>query len=333
MKQVRIFEKQLVKDVKNLVAAKCTNVHTGKTLSLYNEYVKKVVDMRAPLDSEQLTDLMVNFSVSSGMTLADIIFGPQTGKCYGTVKETCRHLAVTKRTIFAWSLQKNLYSFDPDLALVLLNNRGKIDDIPPDILSRLPDFGVAVSNEIPIINFNGQLLRNFLVSYVDHKLHINIAYEDQNFPYDYHNFCCDLKHESIKEVLQQLEKSANQSNTELLKGILPFILYLCSDNFRSEMEPNISTSVKSPKKNLTFVPPSNVRIKQIGKNDGDIIRAFNKRDKEYDTEVKLTGRTVKPHIRKGHWHSFWKNVGTERILTTKFLLPIFVNMNKEEVKV
>lgn len=41
------------------------------------------------------------------------------------------------------------------------------------------------------------------------------------------------------------------------------------------------------------------------------------------------GGTVRPHIRRAHWHSFWVGSGDDKKINVKWLPPIAVNLDDD----
>lgn len=44
----------------------------------------------------------------------------------------------------------------------------------------------------------------------------------------------------------------------------------------------------------------------------------------------MTGTGPRGHIRRAHWHSFWKGTGEARCLDVRWLPPIPVNLDTPE---
>lgn len=117
---------------------------------------------------------------------------------------------------------------------------------------------------------------------------------------------------------------------EVFGIILSLLLWLCVD------EPDVSDvtgapmssdDLKAPKYKRSkradvFIPPQNAQIYDIGKKLAYETREHNKK---LALESGVTGKKVKPHIRKGHWHGVWSGTGENKVFSTYWQSPIFIN--------
>lgn len=72
---------------------------------------------------------------------------------------------------------------------------------------------------------------------------------------------------------------------------------------------------KKNKKTGAFIPPEKPLIYDVGARLGGEIR--KKRD-EIEHGLNSGTRTVRPHIRRGHWHGYWKGTGQNRHFDVKW---------------
>ena len=80
-------------------------------------------------------------------------------------------------------------------------------------------------------------------------------------------------------------------------------------------------------------PPEQVNLMRVGQDFGDEIRKFYR---EYPVGKTVTlqsnsNRTVRPHIRRGHWHLYWfGNRSQPDLMCTKLLWisPTFVHSHE-----
>lgn len=123
-------------------------------------------------------------------------------------------------------------------------------------------------------------------------------------------------------------KEADRINEKLVdcnRFVLQFITYLCAEN----ADIKISDESKS-----TYHPSATIKDKyseilkyDVGYNFGKIFREYKKRK----VNSYPTGISKRPHIRKAHWHTFYKGKGkTETVI--HWLSEIFVNANCIEEK-
>lgn len=142
-------------------------------------------------------------------------------------------------------------------------------------------------------------------------------------------------------MLQEIEKLMSkgdplkamaQSSASVIKQILPLVLYICSKN----------ADLAAP----AVLPRSKAEIDRTGKNVHDAnalsvwdvgmrIGAEIRRHEaaSSDTGPGAGTNTMKPHIRRAHWHSFWKgprNDPEKRQIDLQWLPPIPVNVSSAD---
>lgn len=106
-----------------------------------------------------------------------------------------------------------------------------------------------------------------------------------------------------------------------INDTLNIILYLCAQNAeysRSYEKPSRPHQHKT-KRGLRFFEADKVRIWRVGEETGQRLR------EQREAAVK-SGHSLKPHVRRAHWHGFWsgpKNA-EKRKFDVKWLPPIFV---------
>lgn len=150
-------------------------------------------------------------------------------------------------------------------------------------------------------------------------------------------FIQDFSHDDMRHAIQAKKDMGN--TRKLLMSLLSALLWLCAE------EPDISNIQGEPlsredikkmgyqvnKKTGRFVPPSTPVIRELGKRLGGEIRVFkqkisdDKDDISGGDESKKITRRVRPHIRSGHFHGYWKGSGQNKVFDVKWLPAIFVN--------
>lgn len=120
----------------------------------------------------------------------------------------------------------------------------------------------------------------------------------------------------------------------LLMNLLSMLLWLCAE------EPDISNMKGEPvsrddikksgnqinKKTGRFVPPSTPIIRLLGSRLGGEVRDYKQWVRKGKTEGagRLTYK-VRPHIRRGHFHGYWKGTGQDKQFEVKWRYACFVN--------
>ena len=107
-----------------------------------------------------------------------------------------------------------------------------------------------------------------------------------------------------------------------VKPLLSLILYICSE--KPEYSGGIPSrpQPKRTKKGWRIFPPLKPKIIDVGMSIGDSLRAISFGDDGDSSE-----RSIRPHIRRGHWHGYWigKKDGEDRKFIYNWLSPIPVN--------
>ena len=118
---------------------------------------------------------------------------------------------------------------------------------------------------------------------------------------------------------------------EIAVGMLSALLWLCAeepDISNITGEPVSRSELQAPKhtvhpKTKNFITPSMPTVYNIGKRLGGEIRQMNdaiERDKATNK-----GKGKRPHIRRGHWHGYWRGTGQAKEFFVKWQPAVFVN--------
>jgi hypothetical protein len=101
-----------------------------------------------------------------------------------------------------------------------------------------------------------------------------------------------------------------------LTACVSALIYLCAKN--AEMRPVPGATIKRAVKGLKGKPP---KVIEVGYETGPKLRAYKQR--EQAERGPATGRTVKAHIRRGHFHTFRVGAGRAESIV-KWLAPFAV---------
>ncbi len=206
--------------------------------------------------------------------------------------------AATFAAIGRWRLTKGIYRFDQDLMRELANTPAPID-APTEIFKRLPEPCVYVEMQgyQGVEGYFAFVEGNCLTILID----INIGLLIPIFIH--------MEYKNVKEAFASYEKIDATSMKELIyktKGIFSTLLYLCSDepdyNDHLPPSPPLPKKVKGGHK---WIPKQNPQRWDVGVRIGAAIRKYGS---SYDVEAnpgEESTRTVRPHIRRAHWHGFW----------------------------
>ena len=123
-----------------------------------------------------------------------------------------------------------------------------------------------------------------------------------------------------------LQSPVTQSLTECVN----LLRYLCSE------KPDIpdDTELKTHRSRDSYGNPKRAVQWEVGIRIGAALRKAMKADVENEAAANEMSRSApRPHMRRAHWHSFWtgKRGGSERKLVLRWLPPIAININGEEL--
>ena len=240
--------------------------------------------------------------------------------------------------IGAWRYTQGIYRFDKDIAKALTDTRLECD-IPTDLFLRLPEWCVYV--ETPGQEWHGAALHGFW-AHVEHdikdsrpELRLLLDTEQGLVPQILHIGPWSIE-QAIWRWAREARTQASQMGISLhgvgsdfihassmaIQPLLSMVMYLCSEEPEIEDRDYPERPVNLPqpkrtKKGWRLFPPEKPRIWSVGEHTGDTLR------REYATE--LTGRTVRPHPRRAHWHGFWSGPRDgDRKFGCKWLSPVVV---------
>lgn len=117
----------------------------------------------------------------------------------------------------------------------------------------------------------------------------------------------------------------NDSIATVNNAINLMLFLLSNKNIIGESKPSIPKQIKT-KKGLRFFPPDKPKIIEIGKSIGEKLRQYEAAQERKFIE---SGRTLRPHIRRGHWHGVWtgaRNSETPQTFKYNWLPPMGVNI-------
>ena len=132
----------------------------------------------------------------------------------------------------------------------------------------------------------------------------------------------------IRDGPEALEDAFRRPYAEVLRGVVSMLLYLCS------AEPDLSRrKLGADRRPGAAIATSEVWL--AGYRLGAALRRA-RRQHDRDPEADATGRSVTPHLRSAHFHSFWlgpKSDPEARRLELRWLPPIPVNLDRGEAGV
>lgn len=252
--------------------------------------------------------------------------------------------------IAAWRQSKEVYTFDPDLAETLYD---QADDtkIPCDILMQLPFFCVYIDSgkyrffshlendqndgrwelRFARIMSNGKFSRGYL-HLGDFTLSESIAAGIDEAMRQMERAETDDEFKSYLEQSGRQESDCESDvlNQTVLGEMLQLVLYICADNADVRQSDDNQRTYRKPKSDSDVKDKyREVRKWDTGFYVGSSLRNARSQSGSHDGSGGTTGRK-RPHMRRGHWHHFWRGSQGNRELVLHWVLPIMVNDDGEE---
>lgn len=242
-------------------------------------------------------------------------------------------------TVVPWRYSRSVYRFDPDVYRELIETPFS-GELPGEVLLRLPEWSIFVE-------MRGEAVSGFFSSleYVGPgkaELRFVFCAGNRLIPF-YINLSAGTIEKSFEESLQEFEKIVGGSDKvkaeyaellgedlSLLKKAVSLVLYICSDEaeIRDRDAPDWEPGFPRPKVTKgqeRLFPADRNRIVDVGRELGAMLREGAAKSEP----CAPTSRTVRPHLRRGHWHGFWTGPRKENRDQQKFVLkwlpPLFVH--------
>jgi hypothetical protein len=272
---------------------------------------------------------------------------------------------LTSSVLRIWGLTKSVYHFHPSVARMLLS--ASHGDIPHEALYNLPQWCVYVhipegmlsytpargGAEVDVCGFyamldaqppgaefrKGTLDAAGKIERVGHLLHL-VVDRKRKAPYDVAGELTRMSIPLAGTIRESVEMMAHGQDTvtederegmiDLISRLVGPVLYLSARNREIVGEPRNPDRVRfeppqkrGRRRSLARRPP--VQVWQVAWRTGAALEA----NEQQAVENVPTGATVKPHVRRAHFHSYWCGPGRERC-EVRWLGPVFVNSSLAE---
>lgn len=231
----------------------------------------------------------------------------------------------------AWRMTQGIYRFEPEIYHALINTRTN-NTLPSELLFRLPEWCVYI--ETPGIMWSGAELRGvwahlehdvnnkrkelrllsdsklgnlpMVLHLGDHSLYDaltqSIATSNQNLQDAQSYGVVTSKFGSVNFSDQQIKKLVD----ETINPIISLLLYLCTESpdITNNGQPGAPSNPKPKKvkKGWRTFATNQATTWDVGVRVGAAIKQAATMSDHSDGET--TGRTVRPHIRRAHWHTY-----------------------------
>lgn len=244
-------------------------------------------------------------------------------------------------SIGTWRFSQGIYTIEPHLLEALVNSPIS-GDLPSDLFFQMPEWCIYVdlSNYGSNFDYWGAGTINGFWVHLEHDIKSSRA--ELRFLLDcQHDVVVLPLHIGKWSVLEAVRKTAVEINKyskikaiseeeilDMADKIMPFVsivLYLCSeepeiDDRRVPMSRPARSRPQKTKKGFKFFPADKPRFWDVGVSIGHQLA-----NSYADASVELTGRSVKTHLRRGHWHGYWKGARSgERKFIYRWISPLVV---------
>ncbi|TXM53730.1 hypothetical protein FT666_15745 [Providencia rettgeri] len=237
-------------------------------------------------------------------------------------------------TILPWKYTKSVYEMDRDLASELMNSPLP-EYIPTEYFKRIPEWSVFLTGFKYIVKASGDLcgctIIGFWVSLTDldgiDAVAFTFLFSNKNtssFNISLnHNNIIDSFNDAAKLTDHRIKSELRDIYVELFKLAIPITTFFIKDfvDIPNSTNPTVSyKNIKKTKGKERLFEAKKIKRTIIGANVGDSIRAFN----ENLRSTHALG-TMRPHIRRAHWHGYWVGTGEGKNFLLKWLPATFIN--------
>lgn len=247
-----------------------------------------------------------------------------------------------------WRLGQGVYRFDPDL-LAALWDTPLTGDIPGELLYRLPEYGLYVEapagvmhGRRPVLGFFAHLEWDAGSHHAELRLLLDTGDAGRMVPLPLH--LGGTLEEGFAEAVRQtttflgpreapgleMTEGEIQGSARLLAQTaapaVSCLLYLCSENaeYSGKARPTRPTGKKTGR------PPQQAQVWEVGVRMGSALRRARAVAESEEAPVAegvelggQAGRSVRPHLRRAHWHTFVSGPRTgPQQRTLRWLPPI-----------
>lgn len=257
-----------------------------------------------------------------------------------------------------WRYTKKIYRLSEDIISDVANTY--VDNIPAQTLKELPSWSIYVSAEnlhtilptsypihgfffYPFLDKNGNIIRLFIIDdlkqsqgttglkekNVDVVNNIIRIKDSREGLLDSRKMEC-IDGEVVVTVNEKL-KDFRDREFNLLNAQISMVLYICSQINDIKEKNQFKRSEKHKKHVHTHheLPAQNIREWDVGIRMGQAIRQY--RQAEPTGKERTTIGSKRPHIRRGHWHTYWTGskkpeLAHERKPRLIWLPPVPVNL-------
>ena len=140
-------------------------------------------------------------------------------------------------------------------------------------------------------------------------------------------------HEKFSNIDDMRKICKNREHLESTIKALNLVIYLASDKPEVEPNPEQKTITKRNPDSKIKNNYRELRKWNVGYRFGVAFRKHKTTQLDNNTSITVNASYSKkaPHVRKGHWHSFWTGSENNKSLKIKWLSPMVINSEDENI--
>lgn len=251
----------------------------------------------------------------------------------------------------AWRTCKEVYSFDPDLAEALY---AQADDVqlPSDIIMQLPFLCLYIDSgkyrffahlEHDVNDGRYELrfarlmpdgtTRAYYLHLGDFTLSESIAAGVDEGLYQQQRAAQDAEFANLLANPGQRHGTeySDVLNQEALGEMLQLVLYICADNADVRQDEENRKTYRQRENKPVTDKYREIRKWEAGAYVGNVLRKQGSHDNgNHRSDDPGQGTPKRPHLRRGHWHHYWKGTSGNKELLLHWVMPIFVNGDQSD---
>lgn len=243
---------------------------------------------------------------------------------------------------WTWRQNKIIYHFDSDMAAALAEQAEDVKDtdvLPADLLMHLPYPCIYIKATGLLEQMDGfWAWMDFDTNRQGPELRIQWVFDtmDASVPQVLHIIPGATLHDCILDTIQTtlehtkgpVDVSRPADSSRIILKAIQLLLYILADNSDVEDEPPPLRVVNSrkPKDSKESVQDKagEVRVTNVGVRIGAAFRHAKARKSTGGSTG--TGSTKRPHMRRGHWHHYWRGpMDGERELILHWTAPTMIH--------
>lgn len=263
--------------------------------------------------------------------------------------------------LVAWRPTKGIFRFHPELYESLIDT-DIVGDVPSDVLLRMPGWAVFIetplSENLPL-QLHGFWAYLSRLGTQNELILVGLWREDQrldgphsNPDYDILLYKLPLGNHPVSDLTEMMfQKSDDEAavmakytdyteeggvahemsddvraiQDHMVSAMLSLLLYLCSEQPDIENWAPKQPTFKYMGNKRRWLASKVVQQWDVGLRLGAALKDARDRVERLEVHSEV-GNSVRPHVRRAHWHSFWVGKRGEQSISLRWLPPIPVNV-------